>query len=74
MSKCKKNKPCKGAIELHFNGYPDRQGLSVVDTFNIDTRLKGKRIGYRKTGVGHIYLNFCPWCGVDQNFPTKKAS
>jgi hypothetical protein len=75
-NKCKKNKPCSGAEKIHDRGNPDFRGLFISDTINITTYVRGVRMGYRfprnADHKGFIWLSFCPWCGVDQQFPKKK--
>lgn len=70
--KCKKNKPCNGAMELHRLYDPFLSGLLVVNTMHKETYEKGVRLAYGfPKGFAHkgnIYLNYCPWCGVDQSF------
>lgn len=70
MSKCKKDKPCLGVLEIHRHD-AFLSGLIIANTVNLKTGETRKRIAYKPQKQSPIYLNFCPWCGVDQNFKKK---
>ena len=78
MKKCKKNKPCDSAKKIHVGMADERSGLFISNTVNLKTGERGVRVGYRFPKhqgpelKGYIWLNYCPWCGVDQSFPKKK--
>jgi hypothetical protein len=79
MKKCTENKPCQGAMKISSVGDPDAVGLNVTDRIRLKDSHRNKGQLYRfprkSEHKGFVWLNFCPWCGIDIRFkPSKRAA
>jgi hypothetical protein len=81
MKECNnlKNKWCRGIEQVADFGNPEAFGLAVSMVIDIETYAKGYglRLGFNRAqakdlGGKMIWLNYCPFCGVDVSKRTSK--